>query len=319
MTGTDGSHIGLTLTISGILPLTLSISTALLTKFIRSHRSTQKSKKGPFQTHYYDCRLKGRPPGTPQNQDPNKKKRKRAARERDLCDMKIKVVETIVEDGSGVGKTFTIERVRKEGLPQRARIGDPADVGGEGSAADGQVLEQQLEDVMGLGMGDELQLNDPGAGDGPHSLGILAPNKAVDMDQYGIPGLLGEVHRHTLEESDRIKKCTVEREGIKRQKEMKKVQVSLTQPLSISSLIIPFFLPTLLHPPLSHVGFSRREWCEPILYCYTRGSALLETTAFIFESRFPKAMPPRTKHNNLCSCDDAVSTNPLWLDSQRSP
>ncbi|RPA99350.1 hypothetical protein L873DRAFT_1684110 [Choiromyces venosus 120613-1] len=191
---------------------------------IWSHRSTQRSKKGPFQTHYYDCRLKGRPPGTPQNQDPNKKKRKRTARERDLCDMKIKVVETIVEDGSGVGKTFTIERVRKEGLPQRARIGDPTDVGGEGSAADGQALEQQLEDVMGLGMGDELQLNDSGVGDGPHSLGILASNKAVDMDQYGIPGLLGEVHRHTLEESDRIKKCTVEREGIKRQKEMKKVQ-----------------------------------------------------------------------------------------------
>jgi glutathione S-transferase len=116
-----------------------------------------------------------------------------------------------------------LKRVRKEGLPQRARIGDPADVG-EGSTADGQVLEQQLEDVMGLGIGDELQLNDSGAGDGPHSLGILASNKAVDMDQYGIPGLLGEVHRHTLEESDRIKKCTVEREGIKRQKEMKKVQ-----------------------------------------------------------------------------------------------
>jgi len=271
------------LTISGILPLTLSASTTLLREFIRSHRSTQKSKKGPFQTHYYDCRLKGRPPGTPQNQDPNKKKRKRAARERDLCDMKIKVVETIVEDGSGVGKTFTIERVRKEGLPQRARIGDPADVGGEGSAADGQVLEQQLEDVMGLGMGDDLQLNDPGAGDGPHSLGILASNKAVDMDQYGIPGLLGEVHRHTLEESDRIKKCTVEREGIKRQKEMKKVQVSLTQPPSISSLVIPFFLPN------SSLPFSHRllpKWCGPILYCYTRGSALLETKPFVFESRF---------------------------------
>jgi len=170
--------------------------------------------------------------------------------------MKIKVVETIVEDGSGVGKTFTIERVRKEGLPQRARIGDPADVGGEGSAADGQVLEQQLEDVMGLEMGDELQLNDPGAGDGPHSLGILASNKAVEMDQYGIPGLLGEVHRHTLEESDRIKKCTVEREGIKRQKEMKKVQVSLTQPLSISSLIIPFFLPNSSSPPCSVTSAS---------------------------------------------------------------
>jgi len=37
--------------------------------------------------------MKGRPPGTPKSDDPNKKKRKRLARERDLCDVKIKVTE----------------------------------------------------------------------------------------------------------------------------------------------------------------------------------------------------------------------------------
>ncbi len=60
---------------------------------VYSHRSTQRYKRKPFVTHYWDCRMKGRPPGTPKSDDPNKKKRKRHARERDLCDVKIKITE----------------------------------------------------------------------------------------------------------------------------------------------------------------------------------------------------------------------------------
>jgi hypothetical protein len=60
---------------------------------VYSHRSTQKYKRKPFISHYWDCRLKGRPAGTPKSDDPNKKKRKRIARERDLCDVKIKITE----------------------------------------------------------------------------------------------------------------------------------------------------------------------------------------------------------------------------------
>ena len=60
---------------------------------VYSHRSTQKYKRKPFVSHYWDCRMKGRPPGTPKSDDPNKKKRKRHARERDLCDVKIKITE----------------------------------------------------------------------------------------------------------------------------------------------------------------------------------------------------------------------------------
>jgi hypothetical protein len=37
--------------------------------------------------------MKGRPPGTPKSDDPNKKKRKRTSRQRDLCDVKIKITE----------------------------------------------------------------------------------------------------------------------------------------------------------------------------------------------------------------------------------
>ncbi|KAK0383278.1 hypothetical protein NLU13_9191 [Sarocladium strictum] len=60
---------------------------------VYSHRSTQRYKRKPFISHYWDCRMKGRPSGTPKSDDPNKKKRKRVARERDLCDVKIKVTE----------------------------------------------------------------------------------------------------------------------------------------------------------------------------------------------------------------------------------
>lgn len=60
---------------------------------IYSHRSTQRHKRKRFVSHYWDCRLKGRPPGTKKSTDPEKKKRKRVARERDLCDVKIKITE----------------------------------------------------------------------------------------------------------------------------------------------------------------------------------------------------------------------------------
>ncbi|MCJ1426567.1 hypothetical protein MMC29_004470 [Sticta canariensis] len=60
---------------------------------IYSHRSTQRYKRKPFVSHYWDCRLKGRPPGTPKSEDPNKKKRKLQARERNLCDVKIKTTD----------------------------------------------------------------------------------------------------------------------------------------------------------------------------------------------------------------------------------
>ncbi|KAL5089403.1 hypothetical protein Trisim1_012458 [Trichoderma cf. simile WF8] len=67
---------------------------------VYSHRSTQRYKRKPFISHYWDCRMKGRPPGTPKSDDPNKKKRKRSARERDLCDVKIKITEYFPDAGA---------------------------------------------------------------------------------------------------------------------------------------------------------------------------------------------------------------------------
>lgn len=75
--------------------------------------------------------MKGRPPGTPKSEDPAKKKRKRNARERDLCDVKIKITEyfpgaTLDDDaafpGTGAGtivgagqRLWTIQRVNGNG------------------------------------------------------------------------------------------------------------------------------------------------------------------------------------------------------------
>ncbi|PNP58099.1 hypothetical protein THARTR1_02257 [Trichoderma harzianum] len=67
---------------------------------VYSHRSTQRYKRKPFISHYWDCRMKGRPPGTPKSDDPNKKKRKRNTRERDLCDVKIKITEYFPDAGA---------------------------------------------------------------------------------------------------------------------------------------------------------------------------------------------------------------------------
>ncbi|KAF7556613.1 hypothetical protein G7046_g6269 [Stylonectria norvegica] len=98
---------------------------------VYSHRSTQRYKRKPFISHYWDCRLKGRPPGTPKSDDPNKKKRKRNARARDLCDVKIKITEYFAgaefdddDEGAaaaaqstvGAGQRFwTIQRVNGNG------------------------------------------------------------------------------------------------------------------------------------------------------------------------------------------------------------
>lgn len=62
---------------------------------VYTHRSWQRYKKNPnpFNANYWECRLKELAPGTKKSVDPNKKKQKRVARERDQCGVKIKVME----------------------------------------------------------------------------------------------------------------------------------------------------------------------------------------------------------------------------------
>lgn len=192
---------------------------------IYSHRSTQRYKRKPFVCHYWDCRLKGRPPGTPKTEDPGKKKRRRTARQRDLCDVKIKITEY---------------------FPGAATMMAQPDFGGPG-AADAAI--DRLNNGIGfLGHGHDSPSAVPAAAAIPQPFGVLAPSSTLPTDHPGAGGAryytiqrvngtggnVGAVdegkeaatgsgwHKHTLEESDAIKKNSVKRKMLKEEKEEKK-------------------------------------------------------------------------------------------------
>ncbi|KAL9080042.1 MAG: hypothetical protein Q9157_001126 [Trypethelium eluteriae] len=173
---------------------------------VYSHRSTQKYKRKPFISHYWDCRLKGRPPGTPKSNDPNKKKRKRTARERDLCDVKIKITEylpgAIVEDGQD----------------SQAASFNGASFGSMSS--DGPLSSQQTWSLPSMAPAEPLP--PPPSGGGKYYTIQRVNGYVGDGKTEGAP----EVHRHTLEDSDRVKKNSVVRWVLKREKEDKKNNVS---------------------------------------------------------------------------------------------
>jgi hypothetical protein len=156
---------------------------------VYSHRSTQRYKRKPFVSHYWDCRMKGRPPGTPKSDDPSKKKRKRSARERDLCDVKIKITEYApgaqiqLEDGGTT--SFALQQQQQQ--QQQMLPTMPLDIG------PGQKFWtiQRVNGNGGNGKGD----------------GVAGP------------------HRHTLAKSDEIKKNSVQRYVANQEKETKKSQV----------------------------------------------------------------------------------------------
>jgi len=258
-------------------PLTLS-EEEFLTYFphvdnIYSHRSTQKYKRKPFVCHYWDCRLKGRPSGTPKSDDPNKKKRKRQARERDLCDVKIKITEffgaeearrlglALVDGGrhhsvADGGNGPTSSNVAAAAISNA--VGDeemgPSGIGGSSTG-----LTIVMEDGVGgtgTGMGTgNANLNDP------TQFGLLGPAKRYPKGHPGADGkkwfMIQRVsgnagttgagaggdaqagdadeeddsqvnldHKHTLAESDRIKKNSVQRWLLREEKERKRMQVS---------------------------------------------------------------------------------------------
>ncbi|KAH6895184.1 hypothetical protein B0T10DRAFT_477324 [Thelonectria olida] len=153
---------------------------------VYSHRSTQRYKRKPFVSHYWDCRMKGRPPGTPKSDDPNKKKRKRSARERDLCDVKIKITEYLpgaqlqLDDFPGGGAAA---------IPPEAAVHQGVFVPGPLSVGEQRIWT--IQRVNGNG------------GNGKRD-GVAGP------------------HKHTLAKSDEIKKNSVQRLVAKQEKEAKK-------------------------------------------------------------------------------------------------
>ena len=166
---------------------------------IYSHRSTQRYKRKPFVSHYWDCRLKGRPPGTAKSDDPNKKKRKRQARERDLCDVKIKITEYFPGARALMGTDFPVET--------------PAN---DNPFAPGRPLSSSQTPNNAL-----PALSEPG-NDGARYYTIQRVNgNGANGKGDGTAG----AHKHTIEESDKVKKSSIHRHFLKEEKERRKSMV----------------------------------------------------------------------------------------------
>ncbi|KAI2088477.1 hypothetical protein LOZ36_002250 [Ophidiomyces ophidiicola] len=173
---------------------------------VYSHRSTQRYKRKPFISHYWDCRLKGRPPGTPKSVDPNKKKRKRTARERNLCDVKIKITEYF---------PGAMTNPPEIDMGITALAGAVEALSGDSSANSGQPFGVLAPSTI-------LPDGHPGA-TGARYYTIQRVN---GNGGNGRSDAAGGPHRHTLEESDRIKKNSVQRSLVKDEKEKKKAMVA---------------------------------------------------------------------------------------------
>lgn len=168
---------------------------------IYSHRSTQRYKRKRFLSHYWDCRLKGRPPGTPKTHDPDKKKRRRTARQRDLCDVKIKITEYFPgaegdlarpDFGTGVDAMDLMDNGREPAQPFGVLA--PSATLPEGHPGAGGARYYTIQRVNGGASGKENE---------------------------------GGGHKHTLDESDAIKKNSVKRKMLKEEKEKKRTDVSV--------------------------------------------------------------------------------------------
>lgn len=164
-------------------------------------------------SHYWDCRLKGRPPGTKKSTDPDKKKRKRVARERDLCDVKIKITEYYdaaeYTEQTGLQLPF-------ESISGTSSFGPAAQV----------TTSQQLGAWSMSNLGTSMSLDQSGSGSMDKKIYTIQRVNGNGGNGKG-DGVAGP-HKHSLEESDRVKKNSVIRWMMKNGKETKKktVQVS---------------------------------------------------------------------------------------------
>lgn len=175
---------------------------------VYSHRSTQRHKRKRFVSHYWDCRLKGRPPGTKKSTDPEKKKRKRVARERDLCDVKIKITEYF--DGA--------ELTEQTG---RQPPGETNPSPMEGTANGNQFFGQSGPGAWG--MPSAMSMGAPTSANPPKKFYTIQRVNGNGGNGKG-DGVAGP-HKHTLEESDRVKKNSVQRYLMKTERDKKKTQV----------------------------------------------------------------------------------------------
>lgn len=193
---------------------------------VYSHRSTQKYKRRPFVSHYWDCRLKGRPSGTPKSDDPNKKKRKRTARERDLCDVKIKITEYFPAASDW------------QGTPNGSSSGNNADGStltfiSETQSQHQDSLNDSAQPFGVLAPNPTLPAGHPGA-NGARYYTIQMVNGNINGTDTTSPTDSGPacMHKHSLEDSDKIKKNSVQRHFLKGEKEAKRTSSTTSNTIS---------------------------------------------------------------------------------------
>lgn len=146
--------------------------------------------------------MKGRPPGTPKSDNPEKRKRKRTARERDLCHVKIKVIEYFPRS-------------------EVSELDDPVEAGS--SSVPGMYTfalgsDPSVRNVQTFGMlpsNPGLAPSHPGANGGRYYTIQRVNGNGANGKDDGVSG----GHQHTLEESDRVKKSSVQRSVMKDKKE----------------------------------------------------------------------------------------------------
>ncbi|KAF2686561.1 hypothetical protein K458DRAFT_476418 [Lentithecium fluviatile CBS 122367] len=177
---------------------------------VYSHRSTQRHKRKRFVSHYWDCRLKGRPPGTKKSTDPEKRKRKRVARERDLCDVKVKITEYF--DGE--------ELTEQTGQQPPVGVNSlPLDSAGSGGA---QFFGQNAGGAGTWGMPSMTMTQAAAATAQSKKFYTIQRVNGNGGNGKG-DGVAGP-HKHSLEESDRVKKNSVQRWLARNEREKKKTQ-----------------------------------------------------------------------------------------------
>lgn len=194
---------------------------------VYSHRSTQRYKRKPFVSHYYDCRLKGRPPGTPKSDDPNKKKRKRTARELNQCDVKIKITEY----SSGA----TLQDLDDDTFRP---IAAPDDVLTPSTNRQFRVVPAIHSSAFG-------DADEPAGGvgrDGQKFWTIQRINGHVTGNGVAGP------HKHDLARSDQVKKNSIMRMLAKQEAEAKKVGIAWRAAVGMSANSICRTKPPGKHP-----------------------------------------------------------------------
>jgi glutathione S-transferase len=262
--------------------------------------------------------LKGRPPGTKKSTDPEKKKRKRVARERDLCDVKIKITEYFDQDEyeEQLGH-------RPPGADMKASTSPVAADAQRFSASyssqnqqffgQTQMMPQRSVDAWGMPSVDPpgTKMHQFTAGSDMSNLTMSGtpPKKYYTFQRVNGNGGNGKgdgvagPHKHTLEDSDRVKKNSVIRWLAKCEKDGRgKSQVRLVRyVVSLRNLVARYalgFFPTL----------CRRSSVVPVV-CHVHHVILMRLLASSITRELSDTSSTYSTHSPMYVIPRALSTS----------